>query len=233
MTTILRVDNVHNYTLYIYLLPGYVLGAFVCFWWFRWQRWRFRFLIAGGMACFAVFFGILYFTISPDSTYEMLFLPLFFRGLGMMVLLIAFGLFVVEDLKPKLLISNAFFLIAFRSVLAPVVASAFYSNMLYRLQQHYIVQLSESMTAVDPLATARYSSALGSNLAGGHGIDEAMSLATNSLYTVVQQQSMLLALKHMLGWLLVVTLVLAVISRFVPFHKTIRVPVVRMGEDMV
>lgn len=60
-----------------------------------------------------------------------------------------------------------------------------------------------------------------------------MSLATNSLYTVVQQQSMLLALKHMLGWLLVVTLVLAVISRFVPFHKTIRVPVVRMGEDMV
>ena len=185
------------------------------------------------MACFAVFFGMLYFTISPDSTYEMLFLPLFFRGLGMMVLLIAFGLFVVEDLKPKLLISNAFFLIAFRSVLAPVVASAFYSNMLYRLQQHYIVQLSESMTAVDPLATARYSSALGSNLAGGHGIDEAMSLATNSLYTVVQQQSMLLALKHMLGWLLVVTLVLAVISRFVPFHKTIRVPVVRMGEDMV
>lgn len=233
MTTILRVDNVHNYTLYIYLLPGYVLGAFVCFWWFRWQRWRFRFLIAGGMACFAVFFGMLYFTISPDSTYEMLFLPLFFRGLGMMVLLIAFGLFVVEDLKPKLLISNAFFLIAFRSVLAPVVASAFYSNMLYRLQQHYIVQLSESMTAVDPLATARYSSALGSNLAGGHGIDEAMSLATNNLYTVVQQQSMLLALKHMLGWLLVVTLVLAVISRFVPFHKTIRVPVVRMGEDMV
>ena len=233
MTTILRVDNVHNYTLYIYLLPGYVLGAFVCFWWFRWQRWRFRFLIAGGMACFAVFFGMLYFTISPDSTYEMLFLPLFFRGLGMMVLLIAFGLFVVEDLKPKLLISNAFFLIAFRSVLAPVVASAFYSNMLYRLQQHYIVQLSESMTAVDPLAAARYSSALGSNLAGGHGIDEAMSLATNSLYTVVQQQSMLLALKHMLGWLLVVTLVLAVISRFVPFHKTIRVPVVRMGEDMV
>ena len=233
MTTILRVDNVHNYTLYIYLLPGYVLGAFVCFWWFRWQRWRFRFLIAGGMACFAVFFGMLYFTISPDSTYEMLFLPLFFRGLGMMVLLIAFGLFVIEDLKPKLLISNAFFLIAFRSVLAPVVASAFYSNMLYRLQQHYIVQLSESMTAVDPLAAARYSSALGSNLAGGHGIDEAMSLATNSLYTVVQQQSMLLALKHMLGWLLVVTLVLAVISRFVPFHKTIRVPVVRMGEDMV
>ena len=51
--------------LYIWLLPGYILGAFICFWWFRWQRWRFRFFIAGGMACFAIFFGILYPGISP------------------------------------------------------------------------------------------------------------------------------------------------------------------------
>ena len=49
LTTILRVDNTHSYTLYIWLLPGYAVGAFICFWWFRWQRWRFRFLIAGGM----------------------------------------------------------------------------------------------------------------------------------------------------------------------------------------
>lgn len=233
MTSILNVDNMRTYTLYIYLLPGYILGAFICFWWFRWQRWRFRFLIAGGMACFTVFFGILYFTISPDSTYEMLFLPIFFRGLGMMILLIAFGLFVVEDLNPRLFINNAFFLIIFRAVLAPVMASAFYNNVLYRLQQKYMVQLSENITMLDPLAASRYSSALNSNLAEGHSIDDAMQLATNTLYNVLQQQSTLLALKHMLGWLLVVTLVIAVISRFVPFHKTIRVPVVRMGEDMV
>lgn len=56
MTTILHVDNTHTYTLYVWLLPGYLLGAFICFWWFRWQRWRFRFFIAGGMACFALFF---------------------------------------------------------------------------------------------------------------------------------------------------------------------------------
>lgn len=84
MTSILKVDSTHTYQLYIYLLPGYALGAFICFWWFRWQRWRFRFLIAGGMSCFAAFFGILYFTVSPESTYEMLFLPVFLRGLGML-----------------------------------------------------------------------------------------------------------------------------------------------------
>ena len=48
LTIILKVDTTHTYSLYIYLLPGYIVGAFICFWWFRWQRWRFRFLIAGG-----------------------------------------------------------------------------------------------------------------------------------------------------------------------------------------
>ena len=196
LTTILHVDNTHAYTLYVWLLPGYALGAFVCFWWFRWQRWRFRFLIAGGMACFVV-------------------------------------LFVVEDLNAKYLLSNAFFLISFRAVLAPVLASAFYSNALYRLQQRYFSDLSENFTLVDPLAASRYASSLGSSLAQGHGIDEAMQLATNTLYATLQQQSMLLALKHMLGWLVVATLVIAVVSRFIPFHKTIRVPVIRTGEDMV
>lgn len=185
------------------------------------------------MMCFVVFFGTLYFTISPDSTYEMLFLPLFFRGLGMLTLIIAFALFAVEDLNPKYLLSNAFFLITFRSVLAPVIASSFYSNVLYRLQQKYLVELSENVTMADPLAAGRYTSSLSSSLAQGHGINEAVQLATNSLYTTLQQQSTLLALKHILGWLLAVTLVVAVVSRFIPFHKTIRVPVIRTGEDMV
>ena len=233
LTTILRVDNMHTYTLYVWLPPGYLLGAFICFWWFRWQRWRFRFLIAGGMACFVLFFGILYFGISPDSTYEMLYLPMFLRGLGMLTLIIAFALFAVEDLPPKYLLSNAFFLITFRSVLTPVIASAFYSNALYRLQQKYMVKLSETLTATDPLAAARWQSSLSSSLAQGHGMDEATQLATNTLYNVLQQQSTLLALKHILGWLFLVTLVIAIVSRFIPFHKTVRVPVIRMGEDMV
>ena len=178
-------------------------------------------------------FAVFYFTFSPASRYEMLYVPLCFRGLGMMVLLIAFGLFVVEDLQPKYMLSNAFFLITFRAVLAPVLASALYSNWLYHLQQRYLVQLSETVTQVDSLAASRYASSLGSSLTQGHGIDQAMHLATNTLYTTLQQQSTLLALQHILGWLTVATLIIAVISRFIPFHKTVRVPVIRTGEDMV
>ena len=55
----------------------------------------------------------------------MLFFPIFLRGLGMLALIIAFALFAVEDLNPKFLLSNAFFLIIFRSVLAPIIATSF------------------------------------------------------------------------------------------------------------
>ncbi len=234
MTSILQVDATRSYTLYIYLLPGYVLGAFICFWWFRWQRWRFRFLIAGGMGCFAIFFGMLYFGISPDSTYESLFLPIFIRGVGMLTLIIAFALFVVEEFdEPRYLINNAFFLILSRSVVAPVLATSFYSNVLYHRQTHYFNTLSEHFTMVDPLAAAKYDAALQSGLAGGHGYAEAQQMAVTGLYNTLQQQSLLLALKEILGWLFVVSLVIAVVSRFIPFHKTVSVTFAKAGDDMV
>lgn len=233
VTKILNLDSTHSYTLYIWLIPGYIAGAVICFWWFRLQRWRFRILVSAGMGCFAVFFGIMYFTVSPDSTYEMLFIPIFFRGLGMMILIIAFALFAVEDLPPKYLLSNAFYLISFRSVLTPVAASAFYSNMLYRLQNVYFTRLSESISLTAPLSAAKYASSVSGSMAQGHGADEAIRMATGSMNTLLQQQGTLLALKHIMGCLFATVLVLTIVSRFIPFHKTVRVPVIRTGEDMV
>ena len=195
MTSILQVDSARTYLLYIWMLPGYVLGAFICFWWFRWQRWRFRFL--------------------------------------MLVVIIAFALFSVEDLNPKFLLSNAFFLILSRSVLAPIMATSFYSNVLYHLQQKYMHSLSETLTMADPLAASRFSQSLSSGIGQGHGYAEAAQMATSSLYATLQQQSLLLALKDILGWLFIVTLVIAIVSRFIPFHKTIRVTFAKAGDDMV
>ena len=126
-----------------------------------------------------------------------------------------------------------FLLIVFRSVLAPIMATSFYSNVLYHLQQKYMYSLSETLTQVDPLAASRYSQSLVSNLSQGHRYEDAVQLATSSLYSTLQQQSLLLALKEIFGWLFVVTLVIAVVSRFIPFHKTIRVTFTKTGDDMV
>lgn len=93
--------------------------------------------------------------------------------------------------------------------------------------------LSETITTADPLAASRYSQSLNNALAQGHGNAEAAQLATNSLYTTLQQQSLLLALKEILGYLLVISIIIAVVSRFILFHKTLRVTFKRTGDDMV
>lgn len=233
INSILHIDSVHANLLNLWLIPGFVAGAVICFWWFRWQRWRFRFLIAGGMGCFAVYLAILYAGITPDGTLEMLYLPFCFRGLGMMILFIAFGVYVVENMNPKLMIYNAFFLITCRSVFSPALSSAFFNNLVYRLQYKGMAILSETMTMDNPLAAARYDQALQNALRQGHSLEEATQLATNSLYTLLQTQSLLWALKAILGYTLVFALAMMIVSRFIPFHKTLKVAIVKTGEDMV
>lgn len=232
-TSIIRIDSVHTNALNLWMLPGFILGAIICFWWFRWQRWRFRFLISGGMFCFVIYFAILYFGIAPGASYEMLYFPMFLRGMGMMVLFIAFGVYVVEDMNPRLMIYNAFFLIAFRSALAPALSTSFYNNILYRLQLNAMNILSENMTMDNLLASKQYTQSLNCALAQGHGMSEATQMATNSLYATLQTQSLLLGLKTVLGYMLIASLVIAIISRFIPFHKTVKVAIVKTGEDMV
>lgn len=151
----------------------------------------------------------------------------------MLVLIIAFALFAVEELNPKFLLANAFFLICFRSVLAPILATSFYSNTLYRLEQKYMYSLSETISQTDPLATSQFNQSLTQHLAQGHEYTEATQMATQTLYATLQQQSLLLSLKHILGYLFVISLVIAIVSRFIPFHKTIRVKYTKAGDDMV
>ena len=93
--------------------------------------------------------------------------------------------------------------------------------------------LSETITIADPLSATRYSQSLNNAIAQGHPYNEAAQLATNSLYNTLQQQSMLLALKEILGYLLAISVIIAVVSRFIPFHKTIRVTFKRTGDDMI
>lgn len=233
MNSIIRVDSIHANALNLWLLPGFVVGAIICFWWFRWQRWRFRFLISGSLFCYAIYLGILYFGVTPYGTYEMLYLPLFFRGLGMLLLFIAFGVYVAEDLDPRLMLSNAFFLITFRSILAPVLSASFFNNALYHLQIRGMNLLSENMTLTHPLAAERYNQSLNAALAQGHGYSEASQMASSNLYATLQQQSLLLGIKTLLGYILIVALAVAIVSAFIPFHKTLKVAVVKTGDDMV
>lgn len=233
VSSVLRLDSIHSNALNLWMIPGFVAGAIVCYWWFRWQRWRFRVLVSTGMFCFVAYLAILYFGITPDGAYEFLYLPMCFRGIGMMILFIAFGVYAVEEMNPQLMIYNAFFLISCRSVLAPAFSTAFFNSQLYNFQLKGMTLLSESFRMDNPQAAALYNQAFSKALSQGNSYGEASQIATNSLYTTLQTQSLLLGIKTLLGYMLIAALVLAIVSRFIPFHKTLKVAIVKTGEDMV
>ena len=95
--------------------------------------------------------------------------------------------------------------------------------------------LSETVTLADPLAASRYNQALGNALTQGHPYDEAAQMATNTLYKYVySNKAYYWRLKRDTGGiLLVISLCIAIVSRFIPFHKTIRVTFAKTGDDMV
>lgn len=231
-TSVLKLDSIHVNGLNLIMIPGFILGAIICFWWFRVQVWRFRVLAFWGMACFVGYFAILYFGITSDGTYEFLFLPTFLKGAGMMILFIAFGVYTVEDMDSKLMISNAFFLVTIRSLISPVAGASLFSNLLYRSQQNNIMVLSENIDLQNSVSAARYQEALGSALKQGLSIEDAGQIALNNLYSNLNIQSLLLSIKMILGYLRIISIVIMVAARFTPFHKTLKVKAVKSGEDM-
>lgn len=231
--SVLRIDSVHTNELNLWMIPGFVCSAIVCYWWFKTQYFRFRVLIFWGMSCFVGYLSILYFGLMPDGTYEFLQFPMVLRGAGMMTLFIAFGVYAVEDMNPKLMIYNAFFLISARSVFAPALSAAFFSNAIYRIQQYYMMVLGENISLENPIAASRFSQTFQGALSQGNSVEDATRLATNNLYSLLQVQSLMQSYKTILGYLLIVAIVLMVVSRFTPFHKTLKVKVVKTGDDMV
>ena len=85
----------------------------------------------------------------------------------------------------------------------------------------------------DPVAADRFTSAFNSAIMQGHGAAEAEQLATNTIYSTLQQQSLLLSMKTVLGYMLIAAIVIAIVSAFIPFHKTVKVKIVHTGDDMV
>lgn len=230
--SVLKVDSIHANGLNLMMIPGFVIASVICFWWFRLQVWRFRVLVFWGMACFVGYIAILYFGLTPDGRYEFLYLPMFLRGAGMMILFIAFGVYAVEDMNPKLMISNAFFLVGMRSVIAPVVGASLFSNLLYRTQQRSMVVLGEGIDLQNSVSAQQYNDALGSAIKQGYPMTEAQQMALSNLSASLNVQSLMLSIKIILGYMLIFAIVIMVVSRFTPFHKTLKVKVVRSGDDM-
>lgn len=229
-TGVLRLDSAHVNELYLYMIPGFVVGGIICYYWFV-KEIRMAWLIFLGFACFAVSIALLYFRITPYGLYEHLYLLMFLRGTGMLVLFVAFAIYGIYGLSPKQLIYNAFFLISSRAALAPAVGASVLTNWLYRLQQKNVTILSENVNLQNTFATTQYTSSVNTALSQGWSIEEASQMATNVLYREIQIQAVTISIKTIAGWMLILGIVL-LIGIVLYFFQFKPVKLIKMGGDM-
>lgn len=230
VNSVLRLDTARLNELYIYMIPGIIVGGFICYYWYM-RAFRMAWLIFIGFFCFALGIFLLYFEISPDGRYEDLFFPMFLKGMGMLILFVAFAIYAIEGLDVKLLIFNTFFLIGIRSAIAPAISYSILTNWIYILQQKYTLKLSESLDATNMLAMSQYTQSYNTNLVHGMSIEDAQKLALNTLYNKVQVQALMIGLKEILGYMLIISIVLLVVI-LLYFFKYRPVKLIKVGRDM-
>lgn len=231
VTSVLKLESNRLYELYIMSIPGFIVGSLLCLWWFKKER-RVNLIIFIGYLSLIVSCVILYFSISPQGEYKLLYLPMFLRGIGMLIIFVVFGVYVVQGIPNTKIIFNAFLLIGIRSALAPAISFSIFSNAIYRLQQHFIVKYSENITNTNPIAVDRYTQYYKSGLSKGFGINEAQQYASTNLYNLIQIQALTTSLKIILGILIIIGIFLLIFIIIYPFNNHKKLKFIKFGRDM-
>jgi len=230
-TSVLQLDNIHMNRLYFFMIPGFVVGGFLGYYFFI-REIRMAWIIFIGFASLTLSIGLLYFRVMPSGLYDDLFLLMFLRGLGMQLLFTAFSVYGIAGLTPKQVTYNGFYIVSARSALAPAVGASILTNWLNVLQQKNISILSTNIDTQNITAMSQFAASTKSALAQGFSIEEAHQLATNALYRQVQIQSAIVSIKTIAGWMLIFGIIL-LIGILLYFFQFKPVKLIRMGRDMV
>ena len=230
-TSVLQLDNTHVNRLYLFMIPGFVAGGFLSYYFFL-KEIRMAWIIFIGFACLTLSIALLYFRVTPYGLYEDLFIPMFLRGTGMLLLFGAFSIYGIAGLTPQQITYNGFFIVASRSALAPAVGSSILTNWLNVLQQKNITILSAGVDTQNITAMEQFAASVKSALAQGWSIENAQQLATNTLYRQVQIQAAILSIKTIAGWMLIFGIILLV-GILLYFFQFTPVKLIKMGKDMM
>lgn len=190
-------NPVENAEVNSYVIWGYIAGSIVTYFYFKKTK-NCRYIFAFSCLCYLICNVWLFCLINPQTDPSSLFLPLFFRGMGLIISYIAAGVYLGGNVPVKAFLPSVVFLIFIRSYLVPVVWSNTIANWYYHRQLTNMNYLANGMDSVDPLVVLR-------------GADMART---------VQTQASLLALRDILGALNIIGLILLIIIFFFPYHSS-------------
>ena len=186
---ILGFDGTNLADLNWYVLAGILAGCGFTYYAFALRKWRYRTMTAISFAVAAGYLAWFYFMIDYGVEKEMLFLPLFLRGMASVTVSIVFLTSIVQSglsfqVFPQALTVNGFTGAVMGATLGPAVIG----EVLERVMEKNTAFFGSRITDVTPVFTS-----------------------VADLYGMVRRHALVVSMKEIYGWLLIAALISLVI----------------------
>lgn len=184
-SAILGFDETNLIDLNWYVLAGIITGCTFTYFTFATRKWRYKTMATIAFALAAVYLGWFYFTIDYGVEKEMLFFPLFIRGLASVIISIVFLTSIPQSglhffVFPQALVINGFAGAVMGATFGPAVIGEF---------------LRHTMARNYALIGARFTD-----------FNSAANIPTGQLYGIAQQHALIVSMKEIYGWLLIIAI---------------------------
>lgn len=194
---ILGLDTTNLIDLNWYVLAGIVAGAGLTYWLFCMRRWRYKSMVAISFVCLAAYLCWFYFLIDYNVEKEMLFTPLFLRGIASVMISIVLLTSIVQSglpfmVFPQALVINGFMGAVCGAALGPAVIGELFSRITAR-------NFALISSGVTDTAMARQFPA------------DSVLAHLGDVFGMTQLQAMLVSMKELYGLLLIFCIICIVI----------------------
>jgi len=180
---ILGFDETNLIDLNWYVFAGIIVGCAFTYLTFALRKWTYKTMTAIGFALALVYLGYFYFLIDYGVEKEMLFIPLFFRGMASVIISIVFLTSIVQSGLPFIVFPQALTINGFTgAVMGATLGPALIGEFLRHVMAKNAALLSAGIVDFNP---------------------ETMLIPIGSLYGMVQTQALVVSMKEIYGWLLI------------------------------
>lgn len=183
---ILGFDETNLIDLNWYVLVGIITGCTLTYLTFALRKWTYKTMTAIGFSLAVIYLGYFYFTIDYGVEKEMLFIPLFMRGMASVIISIIFLTSIVQSglpftVFPQALTINGFTGAVMGATFGPAIIGEFLKNTVAK----NISLLSVNAVDFNP---------------GFNRMDAA------GIFGEIQRQALIVSMKEIYGWLLIIAI---------------------------
>lgn len=182
--SVLGFDETNLIDLNWYVLTGIIAGCALTYFTFALRKWTYKSMTAISFALAAVYLAYFYFLIDYGVEKEMLFIPLFARGMASVIISIVFLTSIVQSGLPFTVFPQALTINGFTgAVMGATLGPALIGEWLSRTMAKNSALLSANIVDFNPQVT---------------------HMPPGELFGLVQVQALVVSMKEIYGWLLII-----------------------------